>query len=127
MKELNSLTSKQGLIGSLILLLVFCGFGAFCFFITVPYYNDERGWIIPVLTFFAGICLLVVILDVKLKIKIQNTANTPLNSLTSGDHEIIGKVKPVGKVIKSPTGQDCVFYSAFWITRSARSNHARFY
>ena len=71
MKKHNSLTFKQELISSLILILIFCGFGAFCFFITVPYYNDERGWIIPVLTFFAGICQLVVILDVKLKYKIQ--------------------------------------------------------
>ena len=71
---------------SLILILVFCSFGAICFFITVPYYNDERGWIIPILILFSGICLLAVILNLKLKLKIQNTVNTPLNSLTSGDH-----------------------------------------
>jgi hypothetical protein len=117
MKKHNSLTFKQELISSLILILIFCGFGAICFFITVPYYNDERGWIIPVLIFFAGVCLLAVILNVKLKVKIQNTVNTPLNSLTSGDHEIIGKVKTIGKVIKSPTGQECVYYSAFWINQ----------
>ena len=114
MIEHNSLTFKREIIASLILILMFCGFAAICYFITVPYYNDERGWVIPVLIFFAGVFLLAVILNIKLQIKIKKTVNTPLNSLTSGDHEIIGKVKPIGKVIKSPTGQECVYYTAFW-------------
>ena len=71
MIEHNSLTFKREIIASLILILMFCGFAAICYFITVPYYNDERGWVIPVLIFFAGVFLLAVIHNIKLQIKIK--------------------------------------------------------
>jgi len=41
--------------------------------------------------------------------------NTNLNSLDSGSHEIVGKIKPIGKLVESPTGVKCVYYASFWI------------
>ncbi len=83
-------------------------------FVAMPYYNDGRALGIPFLILLSGISLLIAFVGRKQMLRVENKATTPINTLSSGDVEIAGKVKAVGKTIISPTGQNCVYYDAYW-------------
>ena len=106
---------KVRFLGSLIVVIFFILLGIVVMFVAKPYYNDGRALGVPFLILLSGIFLLLAFAFRKQMLRVVNKPTTPMNSLSSGDVEIVGKVKPVGKTIISPTGQNCVYYAAYWI------------
>ena len=79
------------------------------------YYNDNRGWLITILIAVSGFSLLGMFVRRSQVLKIENKEKTPVNALSAGDVEIVGKVKSVGESIISPTGHNCVYYASYWM------------
>ena len=118
MNKLNDsgkgLSLKMLFLWSIIVVIFFILLGIVVMFVAMPYYNDGRALGIPFLILLSGISLLIAFVGRKQKLRVENTATTPINTLSSGDVEIAGKVKAVGKTIISPTSQNCVYYDAYW-------------
>jgi len=118
MNKLNDsgkgLSLKMLFLWSIIVVIFFILLGIVVMFVAMPYYNDGRALGIPFLILLSGISLLIAFVGRKQKLRVENKATTPINTLSSGDVEIAGKVKAVGKTIISPTSQNCVYYDAYW-------------
>lgn len=118
MNKLNDsgkgLSLKMLFLWSIIGIIFFVLLGIAVMFLAMPYYNDGRALGIPFLILLSGISLWFAFAFRKLKLKVENKTTTPINTLSSGDVEIAGKIKSVGKTIISPTGENCVYYDAYW-------------
>ena len=118
MNKLNDsgkgLSRKMLFVWSIIVIIFFVLLGIVVTFVAMPYYNDGRALGIPFLILLSGISLLFAFVVRKQKLRVENKTTTPINTLSSGDVEIAGKIKPVGKTIISPTGENCVYYDAYW-------------
>ena len=113
----EGLSIGQRLIGSLgacILLICFFGGVYLAGEFLSDYYNDNRGWMITILIVVSGFSLLWFLVCRSYVKKIENKEKTPVNELSAGDVEIVGKVKSVGESIVSPTGHNCVYYASYW-------------
>ena len=113
MKIINPNSLKQELIVTLLMIptigvIILIGYFA------VQYYGDKVGVSITIVLLLAIFPTLMIVGNIIQIIKFK-TKNTNLDSLDSGTHEIVGRIKPIGKLVESPTGKKCVFYSSFWL------------
>ena len=119
---------KVRFLGSLIVVIFIILLGIVVMFVARPYYNDGRALGVPFLILLSGTFLLLAFAFRRQMLRVVKKPTTPINTLSSGDVEIVGKVKPVGKTIISPTGQNCVYYAAYWIdtvvvSRTSENTH----
>ena len=116
----EGLSIGKQLIGSLLAcIILICFFGGVYLagaFLS-DYYNDNRGWVITILMSVSGLSLLWFLVCRSFVTKIENKETTPVNELSAGDVEIVGKVKSVGESIISPTGHNCVYYASYWVNK----------
>ena len=97
---------KQVICALLACVIIICIFGGVFLagaFLS-DYYNDNRGWVITILMAVSGLSLLWFLVCRSFVTRIENKETTPVNELSAGDVEIVGKVKSVGESIISPTG-----------------------
>ncbi len=113
MKVIRRYTRRDEVIGSLLLIPTIGAIVLFGYF-AVQYYGDEVGVYITIVLLIAIFPALAIVFNILAIVKIKKK-NTNLNSLDTGSHEIVGKIKPIGKLVKSPTGINCVYYASFWI------------
>jgi hypothetical protein len=110
---------KQVIWSLLACVIVICFFGGVYLagaFLS-DYYNDNRGWVITILMAVSGLSLLWFLVCRSFVTRIENKETTPVNELSAGDVEIVGKVKSVGESITSPTGHNCVYYASYWVNK----------
>ena len=116
----EGLSIGKRLIGSLLAcIILICFFGGVYLvgeFLS-DYYNDNRGWLIIIFIVVSGFSLLWLIVCRSYVMKIENKEKTPVNELSAGDVEIVGKVKSVGESIISPAGHNCVYYASYWVNK----------